>query len=77
MEKDCTICVAKTKMLFSCAVTAQLICAVTAQLICGFVFAYAKSRFSHDAARVKLDISLELLFSYDSIISIYLPKFTI
>ena len=25
---------------------------VTAQLICGFVFAYAKSRFSHDAAHI-------------------------
>ena len=25
-------------------------CAVTAQLICIFVFAYAKGRFSHDAA---------------------------
>ena len=36
------MCVAKTKALISCAVTAQLICA--------FVFAYAKSRFSHDAA---------------------------
>ena len=30
---DCTICVAKTKTLISCAVTAQLICV--------FVFAYA------------------------------------
>ena len=37
-----TICEVKTKALISCAVTAQLICA--------FVFAYAKSRFSHDAA---------------------------
>ena len=27
-------------------------CAVTAQLICGFVFAYAKSRFSHDEAHI-------------------------
>ena len=36
--------VAKTKALISCAVTAQL--------ICGFVFAYAKSRFSHDAAQL-------------------------
>ena len=36
--------VAKTKELISCEVTAQLICA--------FVFAYAKSRFSHhDAAQ--------------------------
>ena len=41
---DCTICVAKTKALISCAVIAQLICA--------FVFAYAKRRFSLDAARL-------------------------
>ena len=33
---------AKTKALISFAVTAKLICV--------FVFAYAKSRFSHDAA---------------------------
>ena len=26
---------------------------VTAQLICVFVFAYAKSRFSHDEAQIK------------------------
>ena len=36
------MCVAKTKGLISCGVTAQL--------ICRFVFAYAKKRFSHDAA---------------------------
>ena len=35
---------AKTNILSSCVVTAQLICA--------FVFAYAKSRFSLDAAQV-------------------------
>ena len=40
--------VAKTKALVSCAVTAQLKCA--------FVFAYAKRRFSHDAALIKLII---------------------
>ena len=34
--------VAKTKALISCAVTSKLICV--------FVFAYAKIRFSHDAA---------------------------
>ena len=34
---------AKTKALISFAVTAKLICV--------FVFAYAKSRFSHDAAQ--------------------------
>ena len=36
--------VAKTKALIRCAVTAQLICA--------FLFAYAKSRFSYDAAQI-------------------------
>ena len=35
-KRNCTICVAKTKPLISCAVS----CAVTAQLICAFVFAY-------------------------------------
>ena len=39
-----TIYVANTKVLISCMVTAQLFCA--------FVFAYAKSRFSHDAAHM-------------------------
>ena len=34
----------KTKALISCAVTAQLICV--------FVFAYAKSQFSHDEAHI-------------------------
>ena len=29
-------------------------CMVTAQLICAFVFAFAKSRFAHDAARIKM-----------------------
>ena len=38
------IYVAKTKALISCMVTTQLICA--------FVFAYAKSRFSHNAAHI-------------------------
>ena len=41
---DCTICVAKTKVLISFAVTAKLICV--------FVFAFAKIRFSHDAAHL-------------------------
>ena len=36
----------KTKVLISCAVTAELICA--------FVFTYAKIRFSHDAANLVL-----------------------
>ena len=37
---------AKTKALISFAVTAKLICV--------FVFAYAKNRFSHDAAHLSL-----------------------
>ena len=43
---DCTIRVAKTKALISFAVTAKLICV--------FVFAYAKIRFSHDEAHIKV-----------------------
>ena len=42
--RDCTIHVAKTKALISFAVTAKLICV--------FVFAYAKSRFSHDEVQI-------------------------
>ena len=42
-KSDCTIRVAKTKALISFTVTAKLICV--------FVFAYAKKRFSHDAAQ--------------------------
>ena len=48
---DCTIRVVKTKALISFAVTAKLICV--------FVFAYAKSRFSHDSAQMSFT-SLEL-----------------
>ena len=44
MLRDCTICVAKAKALNSFTVTAKL--------ICDFVFAYAKNRFSHDAAQI-------------------------
>ena len=46
---DCTTYVAKTKALISFAEVA-----VTAKLICVFVFAYAKSRFSHDTAHLKV-----------------------
>ena len=41
---NCTIYVVKTKALISFAVTAKLICV--------FVFAYAKSRFSHEVAHM-------------------------
>ena len=43
-QRDCTICVAKTKALISFAVTAKLICV--------FIFAFAKSRFSHNEAHI-------------------------
>ena len=43
-KRDCTVYVAKTKALISCAVTAQLICA--------FVFTYEKINFSHDEAHI-------------------------
>ena len=46
-KRDCTIRVAKAKVLFSCAVTAQLIYT--------FVFAYADCRFSDVVAHFKLD----------------------
>ena len=55
-KKDCTIYVAKTKALISFAVTAKLICV--------FVFAYAKSRFSHDAAHIKVLVREYLLNAY-------------
>ena len=42
----------KTKVQISFAVTAKINFAVTAKLICVFVFAYAKSRFSHNEAHV-------------------------
>ena len=48
---DCTIRIAKTKALISFAVTAKLICV--------FVFAYAKSRFSHDEAQIVVEIDQE------------------
>ena len=48
----CTIRLAKTKVLISFAVTAKLICV--------FVFAYAKIRFSHDAAHISVIIKLKM-----------------
>ena len=49
-EEGCTIRVAKTKALISCAVTAQL--------ICGFVFAYANCLCSYAVAQMFLILSL-------------------
>ena len=45
-QRDCTIRVAKTKALISFVDTAKLICV--------FVFAYAKSQFSHNEAHMSL-----------------------
>ena len=45
-EEDCTICVAKTKTLTSCAFTAQLICV--------FVFAHADCWFSYGGSNTVL-----------------------
>ena len=53
MQRDCTISVAKTKALISFAVTAKLICV--------FVFAYAKSRFSHNEAQLIVRSSLKVM----------------
>ena len=53
-KRDCTIYVAKTKGLISFAVTAKLICV--------FVFAYAKGRFSHDAAQLCLPLHKNVYF---------------
>ena len=43
-KRECTICVAKTKVLISGAVTARL--------ICDFVYAYADCWFSYAAAQI-------------------------
>ena len=53
-NKFCTIFV--QNRLFAYAKTkTQISCIVTVQLICVFVFAYAKSRFSHEAAHFRFD----------------------
>ena len=57
--------IAKTKMLISCAVTAQLICV--------FVFAYAQSRISNDVAHIiykRSEVELELLACKDRLLCI-------
>ena len=59
-QRDFTIRVAKTKALISFAVTAKLICV--------FVFAYAKSQFSHDAAHLFPYIAEPLRFSKHEIV---------
>ena len=55
-KRDCTIRVAKTKMLISCTVTAQLLCI--------FVFAYAYCWFSHEAAHFILSQHAQEIKTY-------------
>ena len=61
-KRDCTIHVAKTKALISFALTTKLICV--------FVFAYAKSPFSHNVAHLShkhesaYDLGVIILCSY-------------
>ena len=66
---ECTIYVAKTKRLFNCEVTAQLICVFVFDYMqkAGFRL-YAKSRFSHDAAHVYL----QKIFKTDGFIILWL-----
>ena len=40
---------------------------VTAKLICVFVFAYAKSRFSHDAAHIFRYVYYTLVYAYGAV----------
>ena len=56
---DCTIRIAKTKAPISFALTAKMICV--------YVFAYAKSRFSHNEAHkfVNFDVLCTLLLLLD------------
>ena len=55
---------AKTKALISFAVTAKVICV--------FVFAYAKSRFSHDAAQISIDLCFCTAVSDYPLIVVYI-----
>ena len=56
--RDCTIYVAKAKVLISCTVIVQLICV--------FVFAYAKNRFFYGAAHFE---RLNLNFPYGKLLT--------
>ena len=61
-KRDCTIHVAKTKALISCAVTAQLICV--------FVFAYADCWFYHAQAQMVLHLNWLVELTLATIFSI-------
>ena len=55
--RGCTIYVAKTKALISFAVAAKLICV--------FVFAYTKSRFSHNEAHMILISIVNIMLTHN------------
>ena len=55
--------VSKTKALICCVVTMQLICV--------FVFAYAKNRFSHDAAQLTVQEMAEMIIMFFYVIIVY------
>ena len=68
-KRDCTIYVAKTKVLISSAVTTQLICVL--------VFVYAKYRFSHNEAQIKSGSKLPSfnIHVYRNCLPIIIPVF--
>ena len=68
-KTDCTIRLAKTKALISFAATAKLICV--------FVFPYAKSRFSHDAALMAFANSKDIEQSEHSLCCSHEHKFNV
>ena len=52
-------------------------CAVTAQLICAFVFAYAKIKFSHDAAQLSSVLLFFFSFFICSFFFLFMLRFKI
>ena len=66
-KRDHTIYEVKTKVMISCAVTVQLICV--------FVFAYAKSQFSHDTAhKVSFCILIKALVASCHPVFVFIKK---
>ena len=64
-KRNCTICVAKTKVLISFAVIAKLICAV--------VFAYADCWFSHAMAHMDVQSPVEVDCTLDGALRSLIP----
>ena len=66
------------KPVFGFPTRQGIICISTGavQLICAFVLAYAKSRFSHDAAQMMKVIST-VMISPETEFTLYIPKLSI